>query len=51
MWDRGLRVHNVTFINFSNRTRAIYGPTTIAGICISESSGKLIDISFHLFLP
>ena len=39
MWDRGLRIHNVTFINFPNTTRALYGPT-IPDRCVSQSSGR-----------
>lgn len=39
MWDRGLRVRNITFINFpSNRTQAIYGPV-IAGRCTTGCGG------------
>jgi hypothetical protein len=33
MWDRGLRVRNISFINFPNAgTQAIYGPF-ITGRC------------------
>ncbi|CAF1351069.1 unnamed protein product [Rotaria sordida] len=49
MWDRGLRVHNVTFINFpSNETRAIFGPI-ILGRCTDRCGGwltKFSNISF-----
>ncbi|CAF3773857.1 unnamed protein product [Rotaria sp. Silwood1] len=39
MWDRGLRVRNVAFINFpSNETRAIVGPI-ILGRCTDRCGG------------
>ncbi len=40
MWDRGLRVRNVSFINFpSSNTQAIYGPF-ITGRCLVYCGGK-----------
>ncbi|CAF0819146.1 unnamed protein product [Rotaria sp. Silwood1] len=45
MWDRGLRVRNVTFINFpSPNTQAIFGPV-IAGRCIVFCGGWLTKFS------
>ncbi len=39
MWDRGLLVQNVTFINFpNNQTPAIFGPT-ILDRCTSGCGG------------
>ena len=39
MWDRGLRVRNVSFINFpSANTRALYGPS-ITGRCTQFCGG------------
>lgn len=39
MWDRGLRVQNVSLINFhSNETPAIIGPT-ILGRCTNYCGG------------
>jgi hypothetical protein len=41
MWDRGLRVRNVTFINFpSANTQAIYGPF-ITGRCVVYCGGRI----------
>ena len=43
MWDRGLRVRNVVFMNFpSNETRAIYGPI-ILDRCTDRCGGKLLS--------
>jgi hypothetical protein len=40
MWDRGLRVRNVSFINFpSVNTQAIYGPF-ITGRCLVYCGGR-----------
>lgn len=48
MWDRGLRVRNVVFMNFpSNETRAIYGPI-ILDRCTDRCGGRnpsLMNIS------
>ncbi|CAF3424464.1 unnamed protein product [Rotaria sp. Silwood1] len=45
MWDRGLRVRNVSFINFSSsNTQAIYGPF-ITGRCIVYCGGWLTKFS------
>ncbi|CAF3294066.1 unnamed protein product [Rotaria sp. Silwood2] len=45
MWDRGLSVSNVAFINFpSNQTRAIFGPT-ILDRCTDRCGGWLIKFS------
>ncbi|CAF2963963.1 unnamed protein product [Rotaria sp. Silwood2] len=45
MWDRGLRVRNVTFINFPNsNTQAIFGPV-IAGRCLIFCGGWLTKFS------
>jgi hypothetical protein len=39
MWDRGLRVRNITFINFADPgTQAIYGPFII-GRCVVYCGG------------
>lgn len=41
MWDRGLRVRNITFINFpSSNTQAIFGPV-IAGRCLIDCGGMI----------
>lgn len=40
MWDRGLRVRNLSFFNFPNaNTQAIFGPI-IAGRCLVFCGGK-----------
>ena len=40
MWDRGLRVRNVSFINFpSPNTQAIFGPI-ITGRCVVFCGGR-----------
>ncbi len=40
MWDRGLRVQNVSFINFtSSQTQALFGPT-IQGRCTQYCGGE-----------
>jgi hypothetical protein len=40
MWDRGLRVRNVSFINFpSPNTQAIFGPV-INGRCVVFCGGR-----------
>jgi hypothetical protein len=40
MWDRGLRVQNVSFINFpSSQTQALYGPS-IQGRCSEFCGGE-----------
>ncbi|CAF3637436.1 unnamed protein product [Rotaria sp. Silwood1] len=45
MWDRGLRIRNISFINFpSAYTQAIYGPV-IAGRCIAYCGGWLTKFS------
>ncbi|CAF3592631.1 unnamed protein product [Rotaria sordida] len=45
MWDRGLRVRNVTFVNFtSSNTQAIYGPI-ITGRCLIYCGGWLTKFS------
>ncbi|CAF4249716.1 unnamed protein product, partial [Rotaria sp. Silwood2] len=45
MWDRGLRVRNISFINFpSSNTQAIYGPF-ITGRCIVYCGGWLTKFS------
>ncbi|CAF1300760.1 unnamed protein product, partial [Adineta ricciae] len=45
MWDRGLRVKNVSFINFqSSNTQAIRGPI-IAGRCLVNCGGWLTKFS------
>ncbi|CAF3664415.1 unnamed protein product [Rotaria sordida] len=45
MWDRGLRVRNVSFINFpSSNTQAIYGPF-ITGRCMVYCGGWLTKFS------
>ncbi|CAF4431207.1 unnamed protein product [Rotaria sp. Silwood2] len=59
MWDRGLRVQNITFINFpSNKTRAIFGPI-ILGRCTYRCGVKNpsttntsidIEISFRVYI-
>jgi len=44
MWDRGLRVRNVSFFNFpSANTQAIYGPI-ITGRCVIYCGGKIFSI-------
>jgi hypothetical protein len=41
MWDRGLRVRNVSFINFTSAsTQAIYGPFII-GRCTLYCGGMI----------
>lgn len=45
MWDRGLRVRNVKFINFQNNsTQAIFGPI-ITGRCMIGCGGSVIKVS------
>ncbi|CAF0745209.1 unnamed protein product [Adineta steineri] len=45
MWDRGLSVRNISFINFPNvNTQAIYGPT-IDGRCVVYCGGWLTKFS------
>jgi len=45
MWDRGLRVRNVSLYNFpSSRTQAIFGPV-IAGRCLVYCGGWLTKFS------
>ncbi|CAF4336556.1 unnamed protein product, partial [Adineta steineri] len=45
MWDRGLSVRNISFINFPNvNTQAIYGPT-IDGRCVIYCGGWLTKFS------
>lgn len=40
MWDRGLRVRNITFINYpSPYTQAVFGPL-IQGRCVLGCGGK-----------
>ena len=47
MWDRGLRVRNVSFINFpSSSTQAIFGPV-ITGRCVVFCGGR--DASRDVF--
>jgi len=53
MWDRGLRVRNISFINFpSPNTQAIYGPFII-GRCVVYCGGntkkKIMIIYFFFF--
>ncbi|CAF3595884.1 unnamed protein product [Rotaria sordida] len=50
MWDRGLRVRNVVFMNFpSNETRAIYGPI-ILDRCTDRCGGWLTYFSNISFI-
>jgi hypothetical protein len=53
MWDRGLRVRNVSFYNFPNAgTQAIFGPFII-GRCTIYCGGmtkKDIVSIFYLFI-
>ncbi|CAF5046101.1 unnamed protein product, partial [Rotaria socialis] len=50
MWDRGLRVRNITFINFpSASTQALYGPV-IAGRCTLRCGGWLTKFSQLSFI-
>jgi len=51
MWDRGLRVRNISFINFPYaETQAIYGPFII-GRCVVYCGGmrKMHRKIFYLF--
>ena len=49
MWDRGLRVRNVVFMNFpSNETRAIYGPI-ILDRCTDRCGGMNDVIIITIF--
>lgn len=48
MWDRGLRVRNITFINFQYpSTQAIYGPV-VTGRCSANCGG--IGYLFEIFV-
>ncbi|CAM4971603.1 unnamed protein product [Rotaria socialis] len=50
MWDRGLHVNNVVFINFpSNQIPAIYGPTII-GQCTDRCGGWMTEFSNISFI-
>lgn len=52
MWDRGLRVRNISFYNFpSPNTQAIFGPV-IAGRCVVFCGGmrKTHQWIIHLFI-